>query len=123
VIALLGVALAGALGAPARLLVDQLVSTRRSGRFPWGTFVVNASGALVLGVITGLALYHGLGDLPDTVVGIGFLGAYTTFSTFSFETVRLIEEGEGRAALRNVAGSVGVGLLAAAAGLGLTAVL
>ncbi len=120
-IALLGVMLAGAVGAPARLLVDQMVSARRPGRFPWGTFVVNASGALLLGVITGVALYHGLGDVPKTVIGTGFFGAFTTFSTFSFETVRLVEEGEGRAAVRNLTGSLIVGLLAAALGLGLTA--
>ncbi|MBO0729652.1 MAG: fluoride efflux transporter CrcB [Acidimicrobiaceae bacterium] len=121
--ALLGVAIAGAIGAPARLVVDQMVSRWWPGRFPWGTFVVNASGALVLGVVTGWALYHGLGALPKTVLGTGLLGAYTTFSTFSFETVRLVEEGENRAALANVGGSLIVGLLAAAAGLGLMAAL
>jgi CrcB protein len=101
--------------------LDQWVSSRAAGSFPWGTFVVNTTGAFLLGLISGLALYDGLGHLPATVVGVGFCGAYTTFSTFSYETVHLIEEGTLEAAARNVAGSLVLGLLAAAAGLALAA--
>jgi len=112
------VALGGAVGAPARFLVDGLVAGRARGVFPWGTFVVNASGAFVLGVLTGLGLHHGLGPLPRAALGTGLCGAYTTFSTFSYETVRLMEEGSLTEAALNVAASLIVGLLAGAAGLG-----
>jgi CrcB protein len=97
---------------------------RRPAAFPWGTFVVNLSGAFVLGLVTGLGLYHhGLGSVPKAVLGAGFCGAYTTFSTFSYETVRLVEEGALGAAAANLAGSLLLGLLAAAAGLALAAIL
>jgi CrcB protein len=112
---------AAAVGAPARYVLDGAVQARAGGVFPWGTFVVNVSGCLALGVITGLGLYHGLGAGTRTVIGTGGIGAYTTFSTFSFETVRLAEEGAITEALRNVAATLIVGLLAASAGLALTA--
>jgi CrcB protein len=115
--------IAGAVGAPARYLVDGFVQYRTPGVFPFGTFVINVSGSFLLGVITGLALYHGLAPLPRAAIGTGFCGAYTTFSTFSYETVRLIEEGAVRLAVANVAVSVAVGLAAAGVGLWLMAVL
>ena len=91
--AYLGVILAGALGAPLRYLVDSRIQSARRRAFPLGTLVVNVSGSLVLGVVTGLALYHGLPRVPKAVLGAGFCGAYTTFSTHAFETVRLAEDG------------------------------
>lgn len=112
----------GAVGAPTRYVVDQLVNRWTKERFPWGTFVINASGAFVLGLVTGLGLYHGLGKLPTAIVGTGFCGAYTTFSTFSYETFQLLEEGLLHAAARNVVGSLVLGLAAAGAGLALAAV-
>ena len=112
---------AGAVGAPVRYLVDGFVGDRTGGAFPWGTFVINASGSLVLGLLTGLGLYHAFPETPRLVLGTGFCGAYTTFSTFSFETVRLIEEGAGVEALRNVLGTLVLCAAAAAAGLGLAA--
>ena len=115
--------IAAAIGAPARYLIDGLVQDHTEGAFPWGTFVVNVSGSLVLGVITGLGLYHALDATTRTVLGTGGMGAYTTFSTFSLETVRLAEEGAGGAAARNVAVSFLVGLAAASAGIGLMALL
>jgi CrcB protein len=114
---------AAGVGAPARYLVDAFVQDRASGLFPWGTLVVNVSGCLVLGVLTGLTLHHHLDPTARTVLGTGGLGAYTTFSTFTFETVRLAEEGAVDDALRNGAGSFLVGLAAAAAGLGLAALV
>lgn len=112
----------GVVGAPARFVVDQLVSTRTGGRFPWGTFVVNATGGFLLGLFGGLASYHHIGPVPSTVVGSGFCGAYTTFSTFSYETIYLLEEGTPGVAILNIAGSVVVGLLAAALGIALAAI-
>jgi fluoride exporter len=121
-VTLLGVAVAGLLGAPARYLLDTAISARGRGVFPWGTFVVNVSGSFALGVVTGLALYHGFPATGRTVLGSGFLGAYTTFSTFAFETVRLVEEGAPAIALANVLGSLVAGVVAAALGLALAAI-
>jgi CrcB protein len=113
--------LGGAVGAPARYLADGFVQSRTRGVFPWGTFAINVSGSFVLGVVTGAALYHGLGPLPKAAIGTGFCGAYTTFSTFSYETVRLLEEGAVVTASLNALASVAVGLVAAAAGIALLA--
>lgn len=116
-----GVLLAGAAGAVARYLVDGAVQSRVGGVFPWGTFLINITGSFILGLIVGLALYQGLSDAPRTIVGTGFCGAYTTFSTFTYETVRLGEEGSRVTAFTNVVGSTLAGVLAAAAGLALAA--
>jgi CrcB protein len=113
------VGLAAALGALARYLLDQAVSQRSKSPFPWGTWVINISGSFILGLITGLALHHGLDAHVVTVLGTGVCGGYTTFSTFNFETIRLTEDGSLVGAAGNIAGSVAAGLLAAAAGLGL----
>jgi CrcB protein len=113
--------IAAAIGAPARYVVDRAVSERSAGRIPWGTFVVNVSGCLALGVVTGLGLYHGVGSTARTVLGTGGLGAYTTFSTFSFDTVRLVDGGNLPAAARYALGSLVAGTAAAAAGLMLAA--
>ncbi len=112
---------AGAVGAPLRFLVDGFVADRVEGAFPWGTFVINATGSFVLGFLTGLALYHAFPKTPKVILGTGLCGAYTTFSTFTFETVRLAEDGSSSEALRNLLGTLVVGAAAAAAGLALAA--
>ncbi len=117
----IGLVLAGAVGAPTRYLLDGLVQDRTSGAFPWGTFAINTSGSLVLGFITGLALYHAFPATPKIVLATGFCGAYTTFSTWTFETLRLLEEGAMRDALLNAGMSLLVGMAAAATGLALAA--
>jgi CrcB protein len=115
---LAAVMLAGAAGAVARYILDFAISSRRSGSlFPWGTFVINVTGSLALGILTGLALHHGLSPLGRTIVGTGFLGGYTTFSTFTYETLRLIEDGARGPALGNALGSVTAGMAAASLGL------
>lgn len=114
--------MAAGAGAPARYLIDGWMQERTGGAFPWGTFAVNVTGCLLLGVLTGLGLYHGLGTGIRTAVGTGGLGAYTTFSTFTYETVTLAEEGAVNEAVRNAAASVLVGLGAASAGLALVAI-
>ena len=115
----LAIALAGAVGAPTRYFVDAVVIDRSEGGLPLATFVINVSGSFVLGVLTGLALYHAFPSTPKTILGTGFCGAYTTFSTFAYETVRLSEERAFSAALQNTVATLVVPALAAATGLAL----
>ncbi len=116
-----GIVLAGAVGAPTRYLVDRFVRRRTEGDVPLGTFVVNVSGSLLLGFIVGLGLYHAFPDTPAAVLGSGFCGAYTTFSTFTYETLALAEARAYTAAVANVLLSAVVPALAAGAGLALAA--
>jgi CrcB protein len=108
-------------GAVARYLLDLVVQERTGGGFPWGTCVINISGSFALGLITGAVLYHGFSSQGRFVLGTGFCGAYTTFSTFTFETLSLAESGRPLAAARNVVLSTAGGLAAAAAGLAVAA--
>jgi protein CrcB len=84
-----------------------------------GTLTVNLTGSLALGFLIGFDVYRGLEHSTLTVVGVGFLGAYTTFSTFAYETVRLIEDGSVLEAVGNAAASTVLGLAAAGAGIAL----
>jgi CrcB protein len=108
----LAVGAVGGAGAVARFLLDGAVSARVRGKFPYGTFVVNISGALVLGVLVGAAVGQG----PYRIAGTGFIGAFTTFSTWVFESHRLGEDGELALGFANLTGSVVAGILAAWAG-------
>ena len=112
-----GFVVAGAVGAPARYLLDDAISSRTQGVFPWGTLVINVSGSFLLGLLTGLALFRGFPATPRLILGTGFCGAYTTFSTFTYETVRLAEEGAVNEAARNALASLVLGAAGAAAGL------
>jgi CrcB protein len=114
-----GVTLAGALGAPARFVVERVARTRWPSRWPWGTFVVNVSGSLALGVLVGLVVAQGVDADLRTIAGTGFLGAYTTFSTYAYETVRVAADQPPRRglAVAYASGSVVASVLAAAAGL------
>ena len=90
------VAVGGALGAAARYLLDRAIANRQASPFLLGTLVINVTGSIALGGLLGWAAHH---QLPSGVLawaGTGFLGAYTTFSTFTFETVRLLEDGAWR---------------------------
>jgi CrcB protein len=117
VILALVVGVVAGLGAVTRYVVDQVVSHRYRTALPWGTFVVNVSGSFVLGLVTGLAAHHGLSARADTVLGTGFAGGYTTWSTLMVETVTLTDDSRHTHAALTVAGSLGAGLAAAAAGL------
>jgi len=117
-----GLFTAGALGAPCRYLLDGFVQDHSEGAFPWGTFVINMTGSLLLGLITGAALYHAFPTIPKIILGTGFCGAYTTFSTWTFETIRLLEEGARREALLNAVLSLVIGATAAGLGLALASV-
>lgn len=110
----LALSVAGGFGAATRLVVDGLIRSRVDGVVPWGTVFINLSGSFLLGVLAGLAGTHLLPDHWQTVLGTGFLGGYTTFSTASFETVRLAQEGRPGTALAKASGTV-VGAAAAAA--------
>lgn len=112
-----------AMGAVARVVVDRWVHDRVGGSFRWGTLLVNVTGSLALGVVTGLALEHGLSSAARTVVGTGALGAYTTFGTFSAEVVHQVEEGRSGAAATYLVATATSCLLAAAAGLAATGAL
>jgi CrcB protein len=112
---------ASAVGAPVRYLIDGAIGDRTRGAFPWGTFVINVTGSLLLGFLTGLALYHGFPKAPRLVLGTGFCGAYTTFSTHTFETVSLLEDGAAPEGALNAVGTLVAGLAAAAVGLALAA--
>jgi CrcB protein len=107
-----GIAIFGALGALARFRLDAAVSARIPTNFPLGTLVVNLSGSCALGLIVGVALTHRLA----LVFGTGFMGGYTTFSTWMVESVRLGEGGDVEALLRNLWLSMLAGLASAAAG-------
>jgi fluoride exporter len=107
-----GVAMLGGIGAIARFLVDGVVGRRAGGDFPLGTFVVNVSGALALGLLTGLALTGNALVLAGTAT----LGSYTTFSTWMLESHRLTEDVEVPLAALNVVLSLAAGIGAAALG-------
>jgi CrcB protein len=117
----LAVAVAGALGAVLRALVIHHVALRRPDPLPLGTMVVNASGSLLLGILTGLALYHGFGPHDLDVAGVGLCGGYTTWSTVSWETLHLIRRGHRPEALLYTIGGLVLCLAAALAGIGLAA--
>jgi fluoride exporter len=107
------IALAGAIGALARYGLEGLISRRAPGAFPWGTFTVNVSGAFVLGfVFTVMTEQLSVASWVRGAVTIGLLGAYTTFSTLSFETYRLLEDGALGIAAANAFGSLAAGLAA-----------
>lgn len=111
------IALGAAVGAPARYLTDRAIQSRHDTVFPWGTFTVNVVGSFVLGLLT--AITHRLDPALAAGLGIGFCGALTTYSTFSYETLRLLEEGTGFYAVANIVASVSAGLGAAVIGLAL----
>lgn len=113
----LAVALAGAVGAAARFSVERWVTQRLDHGFPWGTALVNITGSLMLGIVVGLATGHGLEPSVESIAAAGFLGGYTTFSTYAVETVRLVEN---RLVLRAgvyALGSAALSIAAAALGL------
>jgi fluoride exporter len=113
----LWVALAGSAGALARFGLDGGLRRRWPTTFPWATLVVNVTGSLLLGLVTGLVLFRGEPDALRIVVGTGFCG--TTFSTASFETVRLLQTGRRLQAATHAVGSLLLTVLAGGAGLAL----
>jgi CrcB protein len=115
--AFLLIGLGGVFGANARYLMSTWAAGRYGVGFPYGTFLVNVSGSFLLGFV--LALSAGFDGTSEAryLLATGFLGAYTTFSTFTYETVALIRGGEFRRAVVNVFGSAVAGVAAAAFGI------
>ena len=120
---ILAVLAGGMIGAPARYLSDRLVQARHDSVFPWGTFAVNMAGSFVLGFLLGAQRHLGLPPALFALLGTGFCGGLTTFSTFGYETLRLLEDGAIGEAGVNVIGSVAVGVLFAWLGFLLAGVL
>lgn len=117
-VTLLLVGLGGFAGAISRYVVDGWIANAAAGAFPWGTFAINLSGSFVLGVLFALTAERAI--LPPDIrapVMIGYIGAYTTFSTLMLESWRLVEDGSVGLGLVNIAASVGLGMLAVFAGL------
>ncbi|GGQ65397.1 fluoride efflux transporter CrcB [Streptomyces althioticus] len=106
-------------GAPLRYLTDRAVQSRTRSGLPWGTFTVNVAGSLVLGLLAGAAAAGIGGPELHLLLGTGLCGALTTYSTFSYETLRLAESGSLGYAAANVLASTAAGLGAAFAGAAL----
>ena len=113
------VGVGGFIGANARFVVARLVGALFETRFPLGTFVINVSGSFLLGVLGTLVAQKvsPKSEAMRLALGIGFLGAFTTFSTFEFETHALIDDGSWLTATTNIFASLFVGLLAVRAGI------
>lgn len=111
------VSLAGSVGAVTRFVLDGHLRAKFGSGFPWATIIINVSGSFILGALTGLSMKnYGLANV-QTVLGIGFCGGYTTFSTASFETVRLMERRQYASAAINAVGTLVATTLAAAFGI------
>ena len=117
---LLIVLVGGGLGSVARYLTSTVMAAQFGAAFPWGTFAVNVAGGLLIGFLATLADERGLiGPQTRLFLVVGFLGGFTTFSSFSLETLRLAEGGEFLPAALNVLGNVALALLAAGIGINL----
>ncbi|HEX9087299.1 MAG TPA: CrcB family protein [Arthrobacter sp.] len=115
--------LAGGLGAGTRFVVDGLVRSRLRTALPVGTIAINVTGSFLLGLVAGAVIAHAAPVELQAIAGTGFLGGYTTFSTASFETVRLIQSRRTGLALLNGIGTAAAAVAAAAGGLALASLL
>jgi CrcB protein len=112
------VGIGGGIGAICRYLVGREVTERLDGLFPWGTFAVNVTGALLIGILFALLTEKGIGhDHLRLLLVVGVLGGYTTFSSYTLEAVNLFESGDWATALLYLAGSNLAGLAACAFGI------
>ncbi|MBX9393901.1 fluoride efflux transporter CrcB [Streptomyces sp. TRM72054] len=111
------VVVGGMVGAPLRYLTDRAVQRWHDTVFPWGTFTANVVGCLVLGLVSGAVLAGAASSQVQLLIGTGLCGALTTYSTFSYETLRLAEDGARFYAAANVVASVVAGLGAALVGV------
>lgn len=113
-----GIMIAGSLGALARYGVDGLVSHHVTGSFPWGTFIVNLSASLLLGVVFTVTTERAVVDgATRMALTTGFIGSYSTFSTLMLESARLVQVGSYRLAVLNLGGSLVAGMAGVTAGI------
>jgi len=119
-VSLLLVIVGAAVGAPLRYLTDRAVQSRHDTIFPWGTFAVNVFGSLILGIVAGAVAADGASPQVQLAVGTGFCGALTTYSTFSYETLRLLEGDARLFAAANVVASIVAGAAAAFLGVAIS---
>lgn len=117
------VMIAGAVGAIARYQLDGFIQDHAHGAMPIGTLVINVTGSLLLGLLVGLRLRHGMPATVELAAGTGFCGAFTTFSSLMYETTRLAQDGAYRQAARTLSLNMVVGGGAAALGLVVTGAL
>ena len=115
--------LAGGLGAGTRFVVDGLIRSRLRTALPVATIAINVTGSFLLGLVAGAVIVHAAPPELQAIAGTGFLGGYTTFSTASFETVRLVQSRRTGLALLNGIGTAVAAIAAAAAGLALASLL
>lgn len=111
------ISLAGSLGAVLRFMIDGHIKHAFRHGFPWATLLINTTGSLLLGLVTGILINHRGFASNEAIIGIGFCGGYTTFSTASFETVRLLEQHRFRRASLQAIGGLASAVLAAGVGL------
>jgi CrcB protein len=109
--------IAGGFGAVCRFAGDGLIRVALGRVFPWGTLIINITGSFILGILTGLVLYRHGSTNAKLIIGTGFCGGLTTFSTASFETVRLVEEHKLDSAVLQALGNMLFSLIAAALGI------
>jgi CrcB protein len=119
-VSLLLVIAGAAVGAPLRYLGDRAIQARHDTVFPWGTLTVNVLGSLILGIVTGAVTAGGASPQVQLALGTGFCGALTTYSTFSYETLRLLEDDARLFAAANVVASIVAGLGAAFLGVAIS---
>ena len=110
------VGVAGSIGALIRYSLGRFFAERVSGPFPAGTFIINLSGAFLIGLLAGLVGHHLVSVTVQTIVATGFLGGYTTFSTMQWESVQLFRGGSNVQGLLYLGGTFALGLLVAAGG-------
>ena len=119
----LAVGVAGAAGAVSRYLIDGTIQDRTRGTLPLGTMTVNVIGSLIIGLVGGLVIFHHIGVTAQTIIGTGLCGGLTTWSSASWETLRLFENNEFAMCLLNAIGGLTVSLAAAGVGLMIVAAL
>jgi len=113
----LWIAIFGGIGAVLRFVTDGVIRTVLGRNFPWGTMIINVTGSFILGILTGLVLHNEVSNNLLLVIGTGFCGGFTTFSTAIFEAVRLIEERRYTTFLAQIFGNAALSLFAATLGL------